>query len=149
MSGLVLTFMVGGRRAAIASAAVQSVVEIGHIVPVPRAPDFIAGLTALRSRALTVIDTARAIGIESASNACDNRAAVIEVDGHAYALCVGRVEDVTEAMSDPVRPDASFGPAWDRVALGMVETAIGPAILLDVSALVTRPEIQGLAARAA
>ncbi len=140
MGELLLMARIGGRRAAIPSAQVQSVVELDHIVPVPRAPGFVAGLTALRSRALTVIDARRALGIGHAPDEADGRAAVVEVEGHAYAILVDRVEDVVEAASEPERPDATLGEGWNRVSLGMVETAIGPAILVDIAAIVAGPD---------
>ena len=33
-----------------------------------------------------------------------------------------------------------FGPEWSRVAAGMVETMIGPALLIDLPALLAGPE---------
>ena len=140
MGELLLMTEIGGRRAAIPSAQVQSVVELDHIVPVPRAPDFVAGLTALRSRALTVVDARKALGIGAAAEDADCRAAVVEVEGHAYAILVDRVEDVVEAASEPDRPDATLGGDWNRVSLGMIETAIGPAVLVDIATLVAGPD---------
>ena len=63
-------------------------------------------------------------------------AAVIEADGHHYALIVDSVEDVVEAMSDPVPIRAAMGAGWERASVGMVETEEGPLLLVDVSALV-------------
>ena len=63
MTGLVVIVEVAGRRAALRTAEVQSVVELETISPVPRAPAFVLGLTALRSSTLTVVDAAAAIGL--------------------------------------------------------------------------------------
>ena len=52
MNDLLLMCMVAGRRAAIPAIRVQSVIEIEDITPIPGAPAFIRGLTALRSQAL-------------------------------------------------------------------------------------------------
>ena len=136
MGKLYLLVQIGGRRAAIPGARVQSVVEIDQIVPVPLAPPHVAGLAALRSRALTVIDTRAALGLDPALCDTEGRAAVVEVDGHGYALLVDRVEDVAEADAVSDRCDATLGPAWDHVALGFVETPIEPAVLADIAALV-------------
>lgn len=136
MGELYLLVRIGDRRAAIPGARVESVVEIDQIVPVPLAPPHVAGLAALRSRALTVIDARAALGLDPEQYATEGRAAVVEVDGHGYALLVDRVEDVAEAEGVPVRSDASIGPEWDRVAEGFVETAPGPAVLVDIAGLV-------------
>lgn len=137
MGELHLIVQIGGKRVAIPGAQVQSVVELGEVVPVPLAPEHVAGLTALRSRALTVIDTRAAIGIDPGQHDTEGRAAVIEVDGHAYALLVDIVEDVSEALSPAAKADASLGAEWDRIAEGCLETSAGPAVLVDVAALIT------------
>jgi purine-binding chemotaxis protein CheW len=62
-------------------------------------------------------------------------AAVVELDGHHYALIVDLVEDVVEALSDPAPVRAAMGPGWERVSQGMVETETGPLLLIDVAAL--------------
>lgn len=142
MSDLYLLVKIGRRRAAIAGALVQSVVEIDDVVPVPLAPPHVAGLAALRSRALTVIDTRAAIGLEPAEFETEGRAAVVEVDGHGYALLVDEVEDVAQAEASPARPDATLGPEWDRISLGWIETPVGPAVLVDVAGLVAACEPQ-------
>ena len=72
-------------------------------------------------------------------------AAVVELDGHHYALIVDLVEDVVEASStrSPVR--AAMGAGWERVSLGMVETESGPLLLVDVAALIAGTEAKAAA----
>ncbi|QKG72073.1 chemotaxis protein CheW [Erythrobacter mangrovi] len=139
MTELLLMCMIAGRRAALTAVRVQSVIEIDEITPIPGTPDFILGLTALRSQALTVIDSARALGLEGRGDVRDQRAAVVEVDGHPYALLVDDAYDVGEALGDPVAVPGGFGPGWQRAARGMVETEAGPTLLVDIEALVAGP----------
>jgi purine-binding chemotaxis protein CheW len=67
-------------------------------------------------------------------------AAVVELDGHHYALLVDLVEDVVEALSDPAPIRAAMGPGWERASQGMVETETGPLLLVDVAALIAGAE---------
>jgi purine-binding chemotaxis protein CheW len=137
MSQLLLIVSICGTRVAFPSAAVESVVELDTLIPVPRAAPHVAGLSALRSRVLTVIDTARSLDLgESDCSDGIREAAVVELDGHHYALIVDTVEDVVEAMSDPSPVRAAMGEGWERVSLGMVETEEGPLLLVDVAALI-------------
>lgn len=138
MSELCVILDIGGRSAAITAADVQSVIELEEIHPVPRTPDFVIGLTAMRSQSLTVIDARRAIGLES-DKACGERAAVVKVDNHLYALQVDNVHDVTEARSTARAVPGGLGKDWARVAHGMIETGAGPAILLNIEALIKGP----------
>ena len=143
MSQLLLIVSIAGSRVAFPSAAIESVVELDTLISVPRAAPHVAGLSALRSRVLTVIDTVRSLDLGD-SDCSDGvrEAAVVEYDGHHYALIVDTVEDVVEAMSDPSPVRAAMGEGCERVSLGMVETEEGPLLLVDVAALIagTPPE---------
>lgn len=143
MSDLLLIVTIGGERVALAAAAVESVVELDTLIPVPRAAAHVAGLSALRSRVLTVIDCMRSLELGQ-TNCADGirEAAVVELDGHHYALIVDLVEDVVEALSEPVSVRAAMGAGWERVSKGMVETDQGPLLLVDVAALVAGAERQ-------
>jgi purine-binding chemotaxis protein CheW len=86
---------------------------------------------------LTVIDCKRSLelGMSDCSGGI-REAAVVEFDGHHYALIVDRVEDVVEALSDPAPVRAAMGEGWERVATGMVDTESGALLLIDVAALI-------------
>ena len=148
MNELLLIVSIAGDRVALPAAAVESVVELEALIPVPRAPGHIAGLSALRSRVLTVIDCQRSLelGVTNLSEAGIHEAAVVELDGHHYALTVDAVEDVVEALSEPAAIRAAMGAGWERASKGMVETDEGPLLLVDIAALVAGP---GAEARAA
>lgn len=137
MSELLLVVTIAGERVALPAAAVESVVELDTLIPVPRAAPHVAGLSALRSRVLTVIDCLRSLELgESDCSAGIPEAAVVEFDGHHYALIVDLVEDVVESRSEPAPMRATMGTGWERVSVGMVDTEEGPLLLIDVAALI-------------
>src|SRR5206468_6845319 len=146
MSELLLVVTIAGERVALPSAAVEAVVELDTLIPVPRAAAHVAGLSALRSRVLTVIDCMRSLelGVSDCSDGI-REAAVVELDGHHYAFIVDLVEDVVEALSDPLPVRAAMGPGWERVSLGMVETENGPLLLVDVAALIAGADVKAAA----
>jgi purine-binding chemotaxis protein CheW len=134
---LLLVVTIAGQRVALPAAAVESVVELDALIPVPRAAPHIAGLSALRSRVLTVIDCRRALDLGASDlsrGLCE--AAVVEIEGHHYALIVDSVEDVVEAASDPQPVRAAMGRGWEHVSTGLVDTEEGALLLIDVGALV-------------
>ena len=141
MNELLLIVSIGEQRVALPAAAVESVVELDTLIPVPRAPPHVAGLSALRSRVLTVIDCLRSLelGVSDCSHGI-REAAVVELDGHHYALIVDVVEDVVEALSDPSPVRAAMEAGWERASIGMVETETGPILLVDVAALISGAE---------
>ena len=147
MNELLLIVTVAGSRVALPAAAVESVVELDTLIPVPRAPAHVAGLSALRSRVLTVIDCRRSLELGTTeSNEGIREAAVVEIEGHHYALIVDVVEDVVEALSDPSAVRAAMGAGWERVSKGMVETEEGPLLLVDIEKLIAGPTAEARAA---
>ena len=141
MNELLLVVRIAGQRVALPAVRIESVVELDTLIPVPRVADHVAGLSALRSRVLTVICCRRSLGLDQ-PEITDGllEAAVTELDGHHYALIVDGVEDVLQALSDPVPVRAAMGAGWERVSSGMVETEEGALLLIDVSALVAGPD---------
>lgn len=137
---LLVIAQVAGRRCAFGALEVKSVIELAAITPIPRAPAWIAGIAALRSQPLTVIDCRRAIGLADADWPTDHRAAVVAHGGHAYALLVDSIDDITTAVSEAGQIPGGFGVPWSRIALGMIETMAGPALLIDLPALLAGPE---------
>lgn len=147
MNALLLIVTIAGQRVALPAASVESVVELEALIPVPRAAEHIAGLSALRSRVLTVIDCNKALELPATPQPGGIReAAVVELDGHHYALIVDGVEDVVEALSEPAPVRAAMGPGWERASQGMVETEEGALLLIDVATLIAGPEASRVAA---
>ena len=142
MADLLLVVSLAGRRVCFPAVEVEGVVELEGLTPAPGAAPHVAGLSALRSRVLTVIDGLAALEAGQAGERALANAVVVPSSGHPYALLVDAVEDVVEASS-PVAPLASpVGPGWDRVALGMVEAEGHPLLLVDPQALIAGPAAQ-------
>ena len=136
MAELLLIVRLGGRRVAFPAAQIEAVVELDGIVPAPRAAPHVAGLSALRSRVLTVIDARAALNLAPAKDRTAADAIVVPCDGHNYALLVDAVEDVVEASGAPVAIAAPPGAGWDRVAAAMVETGGDLLLLVDPHRLI-------------
>lgn len=135
MNGLLLIVEIGGERVAFPASAVEAVVEIESLTPVPGAPPHVAGLSALRSRVVTVIDSRLALGL--APREARARDAVLTViDGHAYAILVDGVEDVVETSGEAQAAPVHVGGGWARAIGGCVEAEGDLLMLVDAAALV-------------
>ncbi len=136
MADLLLIVRLAGRRIALPASEIEAVVELEGITPAPRAAAHVAGLSALRSRVLTVIDglAALQLGRAEIADRCD--AIVIQSGGHPYALLVESVEDVIETNVAPVPVRAPVGPAWERVATGMIDAEGDLLLLVDPHVLI-------------
>jgi purine-binding chemotaxis protein CheW len=109
-----------GSRVAIESSQVESVVHVPDIVPVPKCDPSIAGIFALRSRVLTLIDTQFYITGMQQMVQKGTLAVVTEIAGHQYGLLVDKVHDVVpiafEQADSNIRPPAAWSRYVDHIA---------------------------------
>jgi purine-binding chemotaxis protein CheW len=135
---LLLIVRLAGERIALSAADVESVVEIDALTPVPGAAGHIAGLAALRSRVLTVIDCLASLDPARRLAEGHSEAVMTVVDGHPYALMVEAVEDVVEASGER-QPAASLAGGWRRIGSATVEADGDLLLLADIEALIAGP----------
>jgi purine-binding chemotaxis protein CheW len=142
--GLFLIVSIAGQRVALPADHVESVVEVDNITPVPLVAPHVAGLFALRSRVLTVIDSVAALGLGATPIAGAMQAVIVACDGHHYGLIVDAVEDVV-SHGNGIRPlRAALGKGWADAALGVIEQNGAVLLVMDPQVL-----IAGIEARAA
>jgi len=132
---LFLIAQIAGRGVAIATAEIDSVVDVADIVAVPRAGTAIRGLVALRSRVVTVIDTGTALGLEPTPLAA-RRAVITRLDGHHYAVLVDSLDDVAPFERQPLSLGLSLDRGWANVGSGLVERDGEPLLVVDLAKLV-------------
>lgn len=139
MAELLLIVRLGGERIALPAAQVESVVEIDALTPVPGAAGHVAGLAALRSRVLTVIDCLASLDPSRSLAEGSTEAVMTVMDGHPYALMVDAVEDVVEAGGERQPAGASLTGGWRRIGRAMVEADGDLLLLVDIEALIAGP----------
>jgi purine-binding chemotaxis protein CheW len=136
---LLLIVRLGGERIALPAAEVDSVVEIDSLTPIPGAAAHVAGLAALRSRVLTVIDCLASLDPARSLVEGSTEAVMTVVDGHPYALLVDAVEDVIEAGGERQPAAASLVGGWRRIGRATIEADGDLLLLVDVEALIAGP----------
>lgn len=134
MADLFLIARIAERPVAIASDQVDSVVDIGEIVPVPAADGRVRGLAALRSKVVTVIDTRAVLGLACAE--CSGRAVITVVDGHHYAILVDALDDVTPCALLPLSGGIVLAEGWRAIGCGVVELGGEPVLAIDLHAMI-------------
>jgi purine-binding chemotaxis protein CheW len=137
MNALFLIVTIAGQRIALPAATIESVVEIDAIEPVPLVPPHVAGLFALRSRVMTVIDSCASVDHGRFDWKGRAEAVIANCDGHGYAILVENVDDVVEPNAAVVPTRAVLTPGWARVALGMIEIDGEALLVVDPDALVS------------
>jgi purine-binding chemotaxis protein CheW len=127
---------IGNHHVAFDAKAVEAVIDLGDIVPVPLAPPHICGLAAVRSQVLTVVDVSAALSGEAGSGT-SRRALVVARDKHRYALLVDAVEEVAAPQSVSTHIPPGLGASWARAARGTMQTGGTIALTLDIGAIIT------------
>ena len=139
METLVLICSIAGQRVALPANDIESVVEIDSITPVPLVARHVAGLFALRSRVLTIIDSIAALELGATEIGDAMQAVIVGWEGHPYGLLVDHVEDVVTSDATIGAVRAALSDGWARAAKGVVEHDGEALLLIDPAALIAGP----------
>lgn len=112
MTSLYLIAHINGACVAIESDKIESIVHVQDIVPVPMCDPSIAGLFALRSRVLTLIDAQYLVTRNVRQVAKGELAVVVDIAGHHYGLLVEKVEDVVSITADQLELNIKPAKEW-------------------------------------
>ena len=99
MERLFLFATLAGTRIAVETSEVEAVVRLNDVSPVPGMGAHIAGLSALRSRVLTIIDVAALIHGVASPRVERGLAIIADISGHSYGLMVDGVTDMSAVRS--------------------------------------------------
>lgn len=141
MKDLYLLAVIAGETVAFPSERIDSVVKVRESVPVPSAAPFIAGLFALRSRVLTLIDCQYFVTGDTAELVPGQPAIVVNIGGCSYGLLVDDVLDVTPVRT-PALPLPSQLPAgWSEIGRSLLELGGETYLLIDPDYMVN-PQVR-------
>ena len=131
MSNLYLIAVIAETEVAISSDCIESVVTIGDVIEIPKCDPMVAGLMALRSRVLTLIDCQYAVTGKSQIVGPKSHAVIVEIGGHSYALSVDAVRDVVSVQPEAIKAMSRLGSGWSTIATKIAE--IDNRVLMVVS----------------
>jgi purine-binding chemotaxis protein CheW len=136
MRSLYLIAHVNGACVGIESSSIESIVHVQDIVPVPNCEPSVAGLFALRSRVLTLIDTQYLITKSPQKAEKGALAVVVEIAGHQYGLLVDKVEDVVPIGEAQFENNIKPSAEWGRLVLQTASVDGRLVMIIDTDALV-------------
>lgn len=136
MNRLYLLAQLAGTRVAIETREVEAVVKLTDISPVPGMGAHVAGLSALRSRVLTVIDVAALIRGRPTPVEQRGFAVIADIAGHSYGLMVDAVYDICQVPEGELPLRGQLDPAWLPHARGLVEHEGQPHLLVSLAGFI-------------
>lgn len=145
MDQLYLLATLAGTRVAVAAQEVEAVVKLADISPVPGMPAHVAGLSALRSRVLTIIDVPALIRGAPTPPAERGLAIIADISGHSYGLMVDAVHDICQVPEGDLPLRGQLDRAWAPYAQAIVEQDGQPHLLVSLARFIET----GLLAQAA
>src|SRR3546814_7942915 len=89
-------------------------------------------LSALRSRVLTIIDTAALVQGRHAEAQPDSYAIITNIAGHSYGMIVDSVSDIAPVPGGELALRGQLDAAWRPFAQQMVENEQGPHLLITL-----------------
>ena len=140
MSQLYLFARIGGTDVAIPTGEIEAVVKLTEISPVPRVPAHVAGLSALRSRVLTIIDTATLVWGRPATAGPGSFAIITDIAGHSYGMTVDSVSDIASVPGGELPLCGQLDTAWMPFAQRVVENEHGPHLLISLTSFVEQAQ---------
>ncbi len=141
MQNLYLIAIVGGERTAICASKVESVVKTGEMIPVPKTSRNVAGLFAMRSRVITMIDC-QYCATGRVMQDFEGAPAVVICDGaHYFGLLVDKVLEVVDATQCAQHPVPRLSAGWSKIVKTIIELEDGPVMVLETEKLIaSKPE---------
>jgi chemotaxis signal transduction protein len=128
--------LIGGRRFALAMAAIERILRMAALTPLPAAPAHVAGLLNLQGAALPVVDPRPLLGLPRSRPRPDQQLVVLS-GAPRHALWVDRVEQIVSAVPSTVDDATADAPLAVAPAAILVGAELIP--VLSVAALAPVP----------
>jgi purine-binding chemotaxis protein CheW len=134
----IVAFRVGEEVFGLEIGNVREVIEYREVTPVPRAPEFVAGIISLRGTILPVVDLRKRIGMEPTEPGPETVILVLEVDGRRVGLVADRILDILKAGPErALRTKERRGAAAQEYIQEILKMEDRVVILLRVDKLIS------------
>jgi purine-binding chemotaxis protein CheW len=148
-----VTFLLGEEEYGIPISQIQEIDRLAKITKVPKAAEFIKGITNLRGEVIPVLDTRKRFGLEVKTSDDRTRIIIVDLGGIKTGLVVDSVREVLNlAKKDIAPPPEAIGSGIDQQfisGIGKVDAGKRMIVLLDVERILSRQEREHLSEIAA
>jgi purine-binding chemotaxis protein CheW len=139
-----VTFMLGAEEYGVPISQIQEIDRLGKITKVPRAAEFIEGITNLRGEVIPVLDSRKRFDLEVKQPDDRTRIIIVDLGGVKTGLVVDSVREVLNlAKKDIAPPPEAIGAGIDQQfisGIGKVDAGKRMIVLLDVERILSRQE---------
>ena len=134
-----LEFRLAGERYAVAASAVDEVISLQQLTPLPGLPDFLTGIVNVRGRIVAALDLRGLLGLR-ASGLADVHDLVLV---HGHGLELGLLADTVIGVHAIVPESLQAAPASDDGARNECVSGVTPdgLVVLDLDRLLADPRL--------
>jgi purine-binding chemotaxis protein CheW len=125
---------IDGKRVGLPVKDVHDVLAPHKATSIPLSSEHILGAINLRGRIVTLISTRRILGLPGEDDPGKDMSAVVERDGHSYAFCAERIDEVIDADVISTLPP-TLEKRWRDASTGGFKTDSDVIVLFDTDAL--------------
>ena len=143
-----VTFMLGAEEYGVPISQIQEIDRLAKITKVPKAAEFIEGITNLRGEVIPVLDTRKRFDLDIKPPDDRSRIIIVDLGGVKTGLVVDSVREVLNlARKDIAPPPESIGSSIDQQfisGIGKVDAGKRMIVLLDVEKILSLREKEHL-----
>jgi purine-binding chemotaxis protein CheW len=134
-------FTLANEHYGVGIAVVDSIIKLQAITAVPRAPNFVEGVTNLRGKVLPVIDLRKRFGLPAEESTKEARIVVTEMDGSTVGMLVDTVSEVLDVADEAIEPPSPIVTTVDSGFItGIAKVDERLVILLDLEKVLSAEE---------
>ena len=132
-------------------ACVQEIIRLPALTQVPQSLPYVVGIINLRGSIVPVLDLRQRCGLPAGEATAATRVVVVQQESQNLGLIVDGVDEVTTIPVTAIEPVADIvrGASAQRLLLGVARLEDRLVLLLDLSKIVAREDLEALAQTAA
>jgi purine-binding chemotaxis protein CheW len=140
-----VVFSLNHQRCALALAAVERVVRVVEITPLPNAPEVVLGVVNVRGRLLPVIDVRRRLGLPPREHLLSEQLILARLRARSVLLLVDSVAGLETVSAGQIVADTTILPSLPYLA-GVAKLPDGLIVIHNLDQFLSLDEERALAA---
>jgi len=138
-----LVFTLDEQRYALHLSAVERVVRVIEITPLPKAPEIVLGVINMHGRIIPVVDTRKRFRLRECEIGLSDQLIIANTDTRPVALIVDSVTGVTEQSKDRIVQAEKIVPGTEYVE-GVLKLDDGMVLIHDLDGFLSLKEEKAL-----
>ena len=138
-----LVFTLDEQRYALHLSAVERVVRVIEITPLPKAPEIVFGVINMHGRIIPVVDTRKRFRLRECEIGLSDQLIIANTDTRPVALIVDSVTGVTEQSKDTIVQAEKIVPGMEYVE-GVLKLDDGMVLIHDLDGFLSLKEEKAL-----